>query len=180
MRKIQLQFRIFFTLGRWSFWGPGSEKKWCGTYSDKPDEDWDITAEQMMLNLAESSHPIFRATSALERGELRSKAKGKKSIHFNGSEENIELILRTVVSVIQLSTYGAVADLCRELSKDSKASGKPDANEYLKQWKFLQNFPLLILTPTQSCRETYCKIMSVNSSNFLNTRNYPNCAATLV
>ena len=53
-----------------------------------------------MLNLAESSHPIFRATSALERGELRSKAKGKKSIHFNGSEENIELILRTVVSVI--------------------------------------------------------------------------------
>ena len=96
----------------------------------KPDGDWDKTAEQMMLNFAESSHPIFRATSALERGELRSKEKGKKSIHFNGSEENIELILRTVISVNQLSVYGAVADLCKELSKDSKVSGKLDANEY--------------------------------------------------
>ena len=63
-------------LGRWSFWGPGSEKKWCGTYSDKPDGNCDKTAERMMLNFAESGHPIFRASSALERGELRSKLKG--------------------------------------------------------------------------------------------------------
>ena len=28
-----------FPRGRWSFLGPGSEKKWCGTYSDKPDGD---------------------------------------------------------------------------------------------------------------------------------------------
>ena len=102
-----------FPLGRWSFLGPGSGKKWYGTYSDKPDGDWDKTAEEMMLNFAEGSHPIFRATSALERGQLRSKEKGKKSIHFNGSEENIELIFRTVISVNQLSIYGAVADLCR-------------------------------------------------------------------
>ena len=67
----------------------------------------------MMLNFAESGQPIFRATSALERGELRSKGKGKKSIHFNGSEENIELILRTIISVNHLSVYGAVADLCK-------------------------------------------------------------------
>ena len=77
----------------------------------------------MMLNIAESGHPIFRATSAMERGELWSKEKGKKSIHFNGSEESIEWILRTVISVNQLSIYGAVADLCRELSKDSRVSG---------------------------------------------------------
>ena len=68
----------------------------------------------MMLNLAESSHPIIRATSALERGELRSKAKGRKSIHINGSEETIKLILRTIISVNQLSVHGAVADLCKE------------------------------------------------------------------
>ena len=29
-----------------------------------------------------------------------------------------------------LSIYGAVADLCREQSKDSRALGKPDAPEY--------------------------------------------------
>ena len=29
----------------------------------------------MMLNFAESGHPVFRATSAVERGELKSKGK---------------------------------------------------------------------------------------------------------
>ena len=72
--------------------------------------DWDKTAEQMMLNLAESSHPIFRATSALERGELRSKAKGKKSIHFNGSEKTLNWFFARI--------YGAGSRICaRKLSQ---------------------------------------------------------------
>ena len=58
-----------FPRGRWSFLGLGSKKKWCGTYSDKRDGDWDKTAERMMLNFAESGHPVLCATSALERGE---------------------------------------------------------------------------------------------------------------
>ena len=41
-----------------------------------------------------------------------------KSIQINGSEETVELNLRTVISVNQLSIYGAVADLCRELDPD--------------------------------------------------------------
>ena len=41
-----------------------------------------------MLNFAESGHPVFRASSALKRGELKSKGKGVKSIHLNGSDEN--------------------------------------------------------------------------------------------
>ena len=32
----------------------------------------------MMLNFAESGHPIFRAASALERGDLKSKRKGNE------------------------------------------------------------------------------------------------------
>ena len=48
------------------------------------------TAEGIMLNFAESGHPIFRASSALERGDLKSKGEGMKSIHFNGSDETIE------------------------------------------------------------------------------------------
>ena len=47
-----------FPRGRWSFLGPGSENKWYGTYSDKPDGAWDKTAEQMMLNFAGTSHPM--------------------------------------------------------------------------------------------------------------------------
>ena len=63
----------------------------------------------MMLNFAESGHPVLRARSALERGELKSKGNGVKSIHFNGGDDTIELILRTIISVNQLSVYGAAA-----------------------------------------------------------------------
>ena len=78
------------------FLGPGSEKKWYGTSSDKPDGDWDRTAEQMMLNFAERRHPIFRATPPWKR-RIKKQRKGKKPIHFNCSEGNIEMILRTVI-----------------------------------------------------------------------------------
>ena len=53
-----------FPQGRWSFLGPGCEKKRSGTHTDKPDGEWDRTAESMMLNFAESGHPVFRSTSA--------------------------------------------------------------------------------------------------------------------
>ena len=66
-----------FMLGLWSFSGLWSEKKWYGTYSDKPDGKWDKTAERMMLNFAESGHPIFRATSPGRRW-IRNQRKGKE------------------------------------------------------------------------------------------------------
>ena len=71
----------------------------------------------MMLNNAECGHPVFQATSPLGTGELRSKGGGEKTIHYNGTEENVEL---TLVSDNQLSIYGAVADLCKELHPDSR------------------------------------------------------------
>ena len=49
---------------------------------------------------------------------MKSEGGGKKTIHYNGSEETRELILRTIISVNQLSIYGAVADLCNELEPD--------------------------------------------------------------
>ena len=85
------------------FWDFGYEKKWYGTHVSKPNGEWNKTAEVMTLNFAESGHRVFRATSALERGELKSEECGKKSIHCNGGDDTIELILRTVLSVNQLS-----------------------------------------------------------------------------
>ena len=98
---------------------PGSDKKWY--WKTRRILGQNLRNEKM--NFSEGRHPKIRATSALG-GELRSKEKGKKSIDFNGSEENIELILRTVISVIKLGIYGSVADLCRELPKDSEIAGK--------------------------------------------------------
>ena len=85
----------------------------------------------MMANFSGSGHPIFRASSAFARGEVRSKGGRKKSIHFNGGNENIELLLRTVISANQLSIYGAIADLCDEVPKGIRAPGKPAAPDRL-------------------------------------------------
>ena len=68
-----------------------------------------------------------------ERGELRSKGGSKKSFHFNGSDENIELLLRTVISANQLSVYGAVANLCTEISEGFRASAKPEAPDHMEK-----------------------------------------------
>ena len=45
---------------------PGPENKWYGTHVSKPNGQWDEVAENMMINFAESGHPIFRGSSALE------------------------------------------------------------------------------------------------------------------
>ena len=47
-------------------------------------------AERMMLEFAESGHPIFRATSPLSRGRLRSKGHGKLSIRYCADQATIE------------------------------------------------------------------------------------------
>ena len=68
----------------------------------------------MMIKFRESGHPIFRATSPLSRGTLKSKGGGKLSIHFCADGETIETDFRTIISVNPLSIYGAVSDLCEE------------------------------------------------------------------
>ena len=55
------------------FIGPGSEKKWYSISEDTPQGEWDRMAEKMLVELAESGCPIFRATSPLSRGRLKSK-----------------------------------------------------------------------------------------------------------
>ena len=92
-----------FPAGRWSFLGPGSEKKWYSTYR---------VAELMMIKFRESGHPVFRATSPVSRGVPKSKGGGELSTHFCADGDTIETVFRTIISVNQLSIYGAVSDLC--------------------------------------------------------------------
>ena len=83
-------------------------------YEYNPQGEWDRVAEQMMVTFAESKHPVFRSTSPISRGVLKSKGGGNLSIHFCADEEKIETFFRTIISVNQLSIYGAVSDLCDE------------------------------------------------------------------
>ena len=80
-----------FGVGQWSFIGPGSEKKWYSA-EKSPQGAWDNIAEEMLLELAESGHPTFRATTPLSRGQLKSNGHGKLSIHFAADERTIETI----------------------------------------------------------------------------------------
>ena len=64
-----------------------------------------------MIDFGESEHPVFRVTSPLSRGTLKSKSGGKLSVHFCADGETVETVFR-IISVYQLSIYGAVSDLC--------------------------------------------------------------------
>ena len=114
-----------FGVGQWSFIGPGSEKKWYSAESS-PQGAWDNIAEEMLLEFAESGHPTFRATTPLSRGQLKSKGHGKLSIHFAADELTIETISRIIISVNQLSIYGAVAAICEEFEGHQDRSGEPE------------------------------------------------------
>ena len=114
-----------FGLGQWSFIGPGSEKKWYSS-ENSPQRAWDNIAEQMLLEFAESGHPTFRATTPLSRGILKSKGRGNLSIHFAADQDTIDTIYRIILSVNQLSVYGAVAAICEEFEGHQDRSGKPE------------------------------------------------------
>ena len=123
-RLVSLYARRFGK-GQWSFIGPGSEKKWYSIKEDSPQGIWDNIAEKMLVEFAESGCPIFRATTPLSRGQLKSKGHGKLSIHFAADLETIETIFRIIVSANQLSLYGAVAEMCEEYESLHDRTGQP-------------------------------------------------------
>ena len=108
-----------------SFIGPGSEKKWYSIKEYSLQGIWHKIAERMLLEFAESGCPIFRATTPLSRGHLKSKGRGKLSIHFAADQETIETIFRIIVCANQLSLYGAFAEICEEYESLHERTGRP-------------------------------------------------------
>ena len=113
-----------FGIGQRSFSGPGSEKKWYPS-GNSPRGAWDRIAEDMLLKFAESGHPIFRATTPLSRGKLKSKGKGKVSIHFSAEPDTVDTIYRIILSVNQLSIYRAVIAICDEYDDQPDSTVEP-------------------------------------------------------
>ena len=102
----------------------------------------------MMIKFGESVHPVFRATSPFSRGTLKSKGGGKLSIHFCADWDTIETVFRTIISVNQLSIYGAVSDLCEEYSSCQTRTGRPVLAE--QSDPLFAPADLLITAPTPS------------------------------
>ena len=114
-----------FGAGQWSFIGPGSEKKWYSISEDSPQDERDKMAEKMIVTLTESGPQVFRVTSPLSRGVLKSKGGGKLSIHYCADQETMKTVFRTITSVNQLSLYGAIAEECEEYESYHDTAGGP-------------------------------------------------------
>ena len=127
--RIKRQSRFYYARrpprGRRSFLGPVAEKKWYSTHDSKPQGEWDRVAEMIMIKFSGSGHPVFRATSPLSRGTPKSYGGGKLSILFCADQRTIETVFRTIISVHQLSLYGAVSDLCEECKTCHVRTGRP-------------------------------------------------------
>ena len=108
-----------FGIGQWSFIGPGSEKKWY-PFENSPQGAWDHIAEDMLLQFAESRHPIFRATTPLSRGQLKSK--DEENCLYTSPPIKIQLIQ---FIAYQLSVYGAVTAICEEFEDHQDRTGQP-------------------------------------------------------
>ena len=138
----QVRFLIWF-----GFWSPSRGflsivfvicllgVRWCcvlamhcrgrhGAFASREGE-WDRMAEKMMLEFGESGHPVFRATSPLSRGQFKSKSGGNLSIHYCADLDTIKTVLPTLISVNQLSLYGAVAEICEEYETFYDRTGQP-------------------------------------------------------
>ena len=99
-------------------------EKWYSISEDSPHGEWDKIAE-LMFQFGESTHPVFRSTSPLSRGVLKSKGGGKLSMHYCADPGTIETVFRTIISVNQLSLYGAVAEMCEEYESCHDRTERP-------------------------------------------------------
>ena len=59
------------------------------------------------------------------RGQLKSKGHGKLSIHFAADQDTPDTIYRIILSVNQLSIYGAVAAIYEEFEDHQDRTGEP-------------------------------------------------------
>ena len=62
----------------------------------------------------------------MSRCILKSKGRGKLSIHFAADGDTLDTIYRIILSVNQLSIYGAVAAICEEVESHQDGSGEPE------------------------------------------------------
>ena len=112
-----------FPAGRWSFLGPGSEKKWYSTLECKPQGEGDRIAELMMLNSAKAN--IQSSDPQVHCLEECSKAKVVENYQYISvpMEIRLKLFFAQFFCFNQLSIYVAVSDSCDECK--SCQTGRP-------------------------------------------------------
>ena len=85
----------------------GLENERFGSLTNKPDGEWNSTAEHMMQEFAESGYPVFRCSFQLSSGVLK-RWNEKDSNHHDAEPNSAEMLMKTIVSVSQFSMHMAV------------------------------------------------------------------------
>ena len=66
-----------------------------------------------MIKFGESKHPVFRSTSPLSRGALKTKGGGKSSVHFCADDRTIETVFAQLFLLIS-SVFTEQSQICVE------------------------------------------------------------------
>ena len=77
------------------------------------------------VDICRKQTPVFRSTSPLSREVLKGIGGGTLSIRYCAGAGTIETVFRTIISVNQLSLYGAVAEMCEECESCHVRTGRP-------------------------------------------------------
>ena len=77
-------------------------------------------AESMMIKFGESGHPVFRATSPLSRGTLKSKGGGKLSRHFCADGDRLKLFFFAQIFLLISSVSTEQSQKCVKNTKLAK------------------------------------------------------------
>ena len=108
-----------FPCGRWSFWEPGSEKRWYEICSNEPVGNWTELQERWYSKWIRNPVTQYFVYPVLLKEGFREQRIWQEVYLFNENEGNIELLLFTVICVNQISIIGAIADVCKELNEFS-------------------------------------------------------------
>ena len=138
-----------FSLGHWSFLGPGEKEKWYGTHSYKSEGQWLSTADVMVANFQDSGHQYF----SLDWGFLKKKG-GRCTIHFSAESLIAELSFSSGInSANQQSIHGPIADWCAEVTQQisgpsisSMKKSVANVNEQLHRKLELEEVDTLVRT----------------------------------
>ena len=126
-------------------WIGEEEKKRYGTHISKLDGQWEKIHWGYDAQLCRKRTSYVLCYQRIRKRRVEKQRKRSRIIHFNGSDDSIELILRTIISVNQLSVHGAAADLCGDQSETHEVRRNPPRMGIWNQWLYRQNFLLLTL-----------------------------------
>ena len=115
-----------FGIGQWSFIGPGSEKKWFSSENSPQGEPGTTLRNKCCWNLRKVG--ILFSVQRLHCPGVVSRAKGEESCRYTSLQIKTQLIqfIAFILSVNQLSVYGAVANICEEFEAHQDRSGELD------------------------------------------------------